>query len=151
MRCNILPAWTLLDQHLIAEKRELRMIPPLLEKRVKSGKNIRAGIPERYTLGAGHMLFWLDKMRYLSKRYDAIVDEMIRRDFRPDTSLRFDLSYAKMYGMDNDWTPQPEDYDIIVDRLKERIAARPNWYKYCGHPVSHKWVESIYVSPYLET
>lgn len=34
MRCNLIFPWFLTDQHLIAERRELRMIPPLLKKRL---------------------------------------------------------------------------------------------------------------------
>ncbi len=37
MRCNLIDPSLLTDQHLIAEKRELRMIPPLLEKKLSKG------------------------------------------------------------------------------------------------------------------
>ena len=144
MRVNILPAKLILDQHLIAEKRELRMIPPLLKKRVDSGKHTTADIPTRFTLGKGHMIFWLNKMLYLSKRYDALIEEMIRRDFKPDLSLKFDMDYAVRYKMDNDWEPNFGDYSIILSRLKEKILQKPDWYRYCGQPVSHKKIEIIY-------
>ena len=39
MRCNLVFPWFLTDQHLIAERRELRMIPALLKKRVDAGKH----------------------------------------------------------------------------------------------------------------
>src|SRR5574343_1326918 len=128
MRCNILPVIAILDQHLIAERRELRMIPPLLKKRVDSGKHTVLDIPKRFTLGKGHMLFWLDKMSYLSKRYGALVEEMTRRGFNADPSLTFDMECAKLSKMDNDWEPCPEDYDIIVTRLREKVMAKPGWY-----------------------
>lgn len=149
MRCNILPVRAILDQHLIAERRELRMIPPLLKKRIDSGKHSTLDIPSRFTLGKGHMLFWLDKMHYLSKRYDALVEEMGRRGFNADPSLTFDMDYAKLSKMDNDWEPRPEDYDIIVTRLREKVMAKPGWYRYCGKPVDEKWVSITYPIPYF--
>ena len=144
MRCNILPVKALLDQHLIAEKRELRMIPPLLEKRVKSGKDLCAGSPAQYTLGSGHMLFWLNKMNYLYNRFDSLAKEMQDRGFKVDPHLTFDMNYAKLYKMDGDWEPQLGDYSIIVARLKEKIAMRPGWYRYRGLPISQSWANSMY-------
>jgi|PlaIllAssembly_1097288.scaffolds.fasta_scaffold00001_28 deoxyribonuclease (pyrimidine dimer) len=148
MRCNLIFPWFLTDQHLIAEKRELRMIPPLLQKRIDSGKHTTLDIPRRFTLGKGHMLFWLDKMLYLSKRYDALTEEMGRRGFNADPSLTFDMKCAILSSMDNDWEPQPEDYDIIVTRLRDRVREKPGWYRYCGKPVDEKWIEITYPIPY---
>lgn len=149
MRCNLIPVWFLTDQHLIAEKRELRMIPPLLEKRIKSGKHTTFDIPKHFTLGSGHMKFFLNKMLYLSKRYDILTEEMLRRGFNADPSLTFDMDCAIMLNMDNDWEPKPEDYDIIVTRLRERVMEKLGWYRYCGKPVDEKWVEITYPIPYL--
>ena len=66
MRCNLVFPWFLTDQHLIAERRELRMIPALLEKRFAARKHTTLDIPSRFCLGAGHMKFWLMRC------YDAI-------------------------------------------------------------------------------
>lgn len=144
MRCNILPPFKILDQHLIAERRELRMIPPLLEKRVKSGKDIRSGIPFKYTLGSGHMLFWLDKMRYLSNRFDLLTEEMLNRGFKANLSLTFDMECAIMTGMDGDWVPSSGDFDVIITRLKEKIAKRPGWYRHYGKKIDANWVNETY-------
>jgi len=149
MRCNLIPSYFLTDQHLMAERRELRMIPPLLKKRVDSGKHTTADIPKRFTLGKGHMLFWLNKMLYLSKRYDALTEEMIRRDFKADPALTFDMKCAILCKMDNDWEPQPEDYDIIVARIRDRVREKPGWYRYCGRPVDEEWIRITYPIPYL--
>lgn len=148
MRCNLVCPWVLTDQHLMAERRELRMIPPLLKKRVDSGKHTTLDIPPRFTLGKGHMLFWLDKMLYLSKRYGILTVEMTRRGFKPDTSLTFDLECATLTGMANDWVPQSKDFDIIVTRLHERVMEKLGWYRYCGEPVDEEWVNSTYPIPY---
>ena len=149
MRCNLIHPWFLTDQHLISEKRELRMIPPLLKKRIDSGKHTLLDIPKRFTLGKGHMLFWLDKMLYLSIRYDTLVEEMKRRGFNADSSLTFDMGCAITSKMNNNWEPQSEDYDIIVTRLREMVMGKIGWYRYCGKLVNEKWVEITYPIPYL--
>ena len=144
MRCNLIFPWFLTDQHLMAERRELRMIPPLLKKRIDSGKHTMRELPPRFTLGKGHMLFWLDKMLYLAKRFDALTEEMVRRGFKPNSDLTLDTSYATLSGMLNDWEPQPEDYVIIVERIRERVMKKMGWYRYCGQPVDEEWVNMTY-------
>ena len=64
--------------------------------------------------------------------------------------LTFDMSYATLNEMANDWEPHPEDYDIIVARLRERVLKRLGWYRYCGKVVDEKWVNITYPLPYLE-
>lgn len=148
MRCNLVPSYFLTDQHLIAEKRELRMIPPILEKRAKTRSPITGDIPERFCLGKGHQIFWLDKFLYLEKRYNSLTEEMIRRGFKPNLELSLDTSLAKYYGLYNDWTPEPEDYDLIVARLIEKINQKFKWYRYCGKSITRQWVEVTYPLPY---
>jgi deoxyribonuclease (pyrimidine dimer) len=148
MRCNLILCQFLTDQHLNAERRELRMIPPLLAKRVKSGKHTTADIPRRYTLGSGHMLFWLDKFLYLEKRYIGLTDEMVRRGFNPNLEFFLDVSLAKQHNAYNDWVPELEDYDIIATRLRERIEQKFNWYKYCSQPITRDWFTVTYPIPY---
>lgn len=144
MRCNLIPVHFLTDQHLIAEKRELRMIPALLKKRIFSGKHTEKDIPKQFTLGPGHMKFFLNKMLYLFKRYDLIVDEMVQRGFNVDKSLMFEMSYAVLLKMDNDWKPEPQDYEIIIRRLREKLFEKPSWYRYWGAPIDKNWIEKNY-------
>lgn len=150
MRCNIINPLFLTDQHLIAERRELRMIPPLFEKRLKKlglTKTI-SNIPEEYCLGAGHMLFWMNKCGYLENRYDLLTREMVNRGFKPDFSLKFEMSY-EMRIASLDWEPSDRDIQIIYARLREKIAKKPNWYKYYGGPLRESLVENIYRQIYF--
>lgn len=149
MRCNLIFPWFLTDQHLIAERRELKMIPALLERRAKSRSPVLPEIPERYCLGSGHQRFWLDKFLYLEKRYASLTDEMTRRGFHPNTDLFLDVKLAKFYGLYRDWTPEDDDYDIIVARLVEKIKMKLGWYRYCSQPITSKWLEETYPLPYI--
>lgn len=148
MRCNLIPSFFLTDQHLIAERRELRMIPPLLEKRVKSGKQTTADIPKRFCLGGGHMLFWLDKFQYLEFRYMDLTREMLARGFKPNLEFSLDVSLAHAHGCYNGWTPEPEDYDLIVSRLRDKIEQKFDWYRFCGAPITREWFAATYPLPY---
>jgi len=148
MRVNLIDPIFLLDQHLIAEKRELRMIPALLEKRSKKSPVIDY-IPERFCLGTGHQKFWLDKFLYLEKRFNSLVDEMKRRGFHPDPEIKFAVDLAKHYGLYNDWEPEPEDYNMIEASIRERVMAKLGWYRYYGKPVDEKWLNIIYPTPIL--
>lgn len=58
---------TLHRLHLIAEYRELPMVAASLRRslRTKTTDEILKSIPEKFTLGRGHVLFFYDKMRYL--------------------------------------------------------------------------------------
>lgn len=149
MRCNLIHPWFLTDQHLMAERRELRMIPPLVRTRITNG-TLTQGIPDHFVLGSGHMLFWVPRMEYLHRRFNALTDEMIRRGFHPDLSIQFEVADAIEAGLYNDWEPNAEDYDVIVTRLRERIEKRFNWYKYCSTPITREWFEVTYPLPYLK-
>ena len=46
---------------LIAEHREIKRIPNC----IKSGKFLMKGIPNKFTLGSGHVKFFYDKISYL--------------------------------------------------------------------------------------
>jgi len=148
MRCNLVNPICLTNQHLIAEKRELKIIPALLRKRIMSGKHSIRDIPDKFCLGVGHQKFWLNKMLYLSKRYNAIIDEMLERNFNVDSSLKFDLTYACPFNMDNDWKPTIDDYNLIVSRLREKLLLKLGWYRYFGQSINREWIESMYPIPY---
>ena len=56
-RINIVPVEELMDQHLIAEYREITMVPAALNRTLKSKKGLdRNKISKTYTLNTGHVL-----------------------------------------------------------------------------------------------
>lgn len=145
MRCNIIDVSLLADQHLIAERNELRFIPPLLSKKYKKqGMKLVNDIPKDYCLGKGHMNFWLDKMLYLENRYNDITNEMLSRNFKPSQYITFDTTLAKSIGLYLDWIPKEEDYYIIAKRIKEKLLLKVSWYRYKSIPITQEWIDSIY-------
>lgn len=76
---SAIPVKNLTDEHLLAEHREIKRLPCCLGKSIKSG-SIRK-IPSKFTLGNGHVLYFLDKQEFLYNRYLEIHNELIKRGF----------------------------------------------------------------------
>lgn len=129
-RINIIPVEELMDQHLIAEYREITMVPAALNRTLKSkvGLDFKK-ISKHYTLNAGHVYFFYDKGLYLYKRYHKLINEMKRRGFVPNINRTFPVDIFKNNGLYNDWEPKISDYIIIRKRIKERISLKPEWYR----------------------
>lgn len=131
-RINIVPPSELTDQHLVAEYREIFMVPAALKRSLKSKNGFdKRRIPARYTLNSGHVMFFYDKMQYLKNRYASLVEEMKLRGMNPDPDRIFpDHDIPKEFF--NDWAPIDGDFDIIRERISLRISERPGWYKMNG-------------------
>ena len=128
-RINIIPVSELTDQHLIAEYREITMIPAALTRTLNSKSGfIKKKIPDRFTLNTGHVYFFYDKGLYLYNRYDNIVEEMILRGFNPDLKRIFPKDIFP-FELFNDWIPTIKEQEIVRSRIKEKIAMKPTWYR----------------------
>jgi deoxyribonuclease (pyrimidine dimer) len=128
-RINLVDPQELYDQHLIAERREIRLLCANFERSKRSKNGIQTTrIPKKFTLNSGHCLFFYNKGQYLHKRFEALTQEMINRGFQPDTSLHFpqDIWPSHLY---NDWAPTEEDKAIVRERINLRLSQRPGWYR----------------------
>jgi deoxyribonuclease (pyrimidine dimer) len=127
-RINIIEPSELTDQHLIAEYREIFMVGSSLQRSLKSKNWNPKDIPIKFTLNTGHVKFFYDKGKYLSKRYDELRTEMKARGMTPDITRVFKREQWPD-ELWNDWTPSLEDYKLIRQRIEERINMKPNWYR----------------------
>ena len=128
-RINIIPVSELTDQHLIAEYREITMVPAALNRTLNSKIGFqKEKVKKKFTLNSGHVYFFYDKGKYLNNRYKEIIDEMKKRGFSPDPNRKFpkEVFPKDLY---NDWKPNKEDQKIIKKRLKEKIDLKPDWYR----------------------
>jgi len=128
-RINIISVSELTDQHLIAEYREINMVPAALSRTLKSKTGFRKEkISKHFTLNTGHVYFFYDKGLYLNKRYNEIIEEMSYRGFSPNSARRFpkEIFPPELY---NDWLPSIEEQELVRDRIKEKIEMKPNWYR----------------------
>ena len=90
-------------------------------------------VPVNYKLSTGHVYFFYNKGKYLHKRYDELIREMMNRGFSPSEDRTFPVSIFSDNNLYNDWTPTMEDYKIIRQRIAERIAMKPEWYRKTRH------------------
>lgn len=126
----------LTDQHLLAEYREIPMVPAALRRslKTKSVGDVLAGIPKEFTLNKGHVKFFYDKMAFLESRYESVVKELISRGYSIDLNRTYggsDLPY--IFRRNCSFTKN--DRKVLTDRIIERVAAKPSWYKQNGKSI----------------
>ena len=129
-RINIIDTTELTDQHLIAEYREIFMVAGSLRRTLVSKNGYQESkVPKHYTLNSGHVYFFYNKGKYLHNRYNQLIDEMKRRGFKPNSDRVFPKEVFIDNNLYNDWLPRVEDYNVIKQRIEEKIALKPDWYR----------------------
>ena len=116
-RINVgIPPAELVNQHLLAEHREIKRIPNCVAK----GKYNMDGMPERFKLGTGHVKFFYNKLLYLKKRYVRLYEECINRGFNVQNYIEAwnDIPAELM----NDYNVRANDIRIIRERISERLT-----------------------------
>ena len=115
--------------HLVAELREITMVPGSLRRSLKTREidSILKGIPKQFTLNKGHVSFFYDKLGFLIKRFNRLADEMERRGYNPDRKrvVAFDDFPDVFYG---NWDSTDRDDGIVTERINYRIAQKPHLY-----------------------
>ena len=115
-RVNVgIPPADLVNQHLIAEHREIKRIPNCIAK----GKYNMEGIPDKFKLGTGHVKFFYNKLLYLKFRYASLYVECIRRGFNVQNYIGAwnDVPEELM----NDYKPTCIDRLIVQEKKKEKL------------------------------
>lgn len=102
------------NKHLLAEHREIKRIPNM----VKSGKAKLDNIPDKFTLGKGHVKFFYNKLQFLLNRYHLIYHECIFRGF--SVTAYHDAWQDIPKELFGDYKPSKQDRQIILERIKER-------------------------------
>jgi len=118
----------LVDQHLVAEYREIGRISILFEQKFIKGEKFE-DIPKEFCLGKGHMSFFLDKGKFIHDRFESIKEEMKRRGF--NTTLEFRNTWEKHNRLDmyKDFVPSVKVRDILLERIKQKMPKNPRYYR----------------------
>lgn len=137
-RINLVDPSELMDQHLFAEFREIKMVPMSLRRSLTARglAGVLAMVPSEFTLNKGHVSFFYDKGAYLAMRYGWLRDELDKRGIQYDRGSRFDPLgvYDANPSLFNGYTPTPAALAIIRERIAQKIAMKPHWYRYRGVP-----------------
>jgi hypothetical protein len=116
---------------------------------IKKNRNFK-DIPNKYTLGKGHIRFFSNKAIFLSRRLSELVEEQKRRGFKHNSI--FDLNELPQESL-NDWNPTEEAIKINLNRIFEKISKRPSQWKYESQSIKlndyYKIVSQKYEGKYI--
>lgn len=129
-RINVVDPTELHNLHLLAEYRELPRVFALAAKASKT-EAWRRRQPEVYTLGSGHVLFFYDKLRWLSRRHKQLVREMKVRGYKPKFTGSLFVAWrdkipASYWG---DYTPTKAAVALNRERINLRLQGMQSWIK----------------------
>lgn len=129
-RINVIDPCELTDEHVRAEYREIHRIFGAVERYIAKGTRPKL-YPPAYTMGPGHVSFFCYRTGYVSERQRRIIAECLERGF----DIQHREARPPIAGWNRPYTPDDRDREINLVRLREKLALRPNWYKYGGEIV----------------
>lgn len=109
------------------------MIPKALARslRTQSVEKILKKIPKKFTLNTGHVLFFYNKGSYLRRRYNELTEDLKKRGYNIDENAKFDPDgIMDSEPWNGEYKPTDEAFDIIRRRIDEKIAMKPEWYRF---------------------
>lgn len=125
----------LTDEHLLAEHREIKRLPYCLEKAIQSGSINH--IPEKFALGKGHVLFFLNKLNFILYRYKDIHFECVMRNLKVQNYEHNWDNISEQYMVGH--KPTKEEYDLLIDRITKRISeSTKDYFHYYGKRITKK-------------
>lgn len=117
-RINVIPVTELCDQHLLAEHRELTRIPNgIISSKLQASYS---DAPTEYTLGTGHIKFFVDKMYWLHCRHLLLAIECRHRGFK--VVDRFPHRIHLPTSTFDDYTPTPAAIALNRDRINQSLV-----------------------------
>lgn len=140
-RINVnIPVKKLTDEHLLAEHREIANLPYFLSVSLRSNKPLE--IPEKFTLGTGHVKFFMNKMRFALDRYKALHRECLDRGFNVQyKGYKWDSVPDEYMGR---YFPKTRDAELIRERIRERLESSPKQcFHYRGERISKEQVMEL--------
>lgn len=123
-RINIVEPEQLTKQHLLAEYRELPRVFTHVLKAIESSKTLNDfNIPDKYTIGKGHVTFFYNKCRYLFERWIKIISILKNSNYDLsedyiDKSTRNFIEIPEQYK--GEYSPTPEEIYLNMYRLANR-------------------------------
>lgn len=134
----------LIDSHLLAELRELPRIFTAVSKRIEKNQPFD-DIPEKFTLGTGHVKFFYDKLKFLFYRHIRLREEYLRRfskawEFKPDLEWIDVWRDSCLYFQ---YKSSVEEHQLLVNRITTRITESKQIPRYYGKPITKEQAVSM--------
>lgn len=130
---SAIPVKNLTDEHLLAEHREIKRLVSYFNKSKLSGSLNK--IPDSFRLGGGHVLFFLNKMGFIYKRYLSLYNECLNRGFNvTDYSSNFSEVDGDYF---NDYVSTVRERKLLECRIYSKIkSGKLNYYHYYSSRVT---------------
>jgi hypothetical protein len=126
-----IPVEYLSDQHLLAEHREIKRIPNTKFNSIPT---------KEFTLGKGHVLFFIDKNNYTLNRYIEIYQECLKRNF--NVTNYSDCWNKKEETKDKAYIPTSKDMKLVIDRIISNVILSKQTPRYYGIKIT----KEIYIN-----
>lgn len=118
--------------HLQGELKEITRVFGLARKAQFDIIKGKRKLPQEYTMGTGHVLFFYNKLKFIADRYESLVFEMQgsfgsyephsqRRGYKPNPISRKDLLDKIDTRLYNDYVPTQEAIAINRERINLRL------------------------------
>lgn len=140
----------LTDEHLLAEHREIKRLPSVFSKRKDSKIGLK-NLPKKFTLGTGHVLYFIDKALFTAGRYLDIRDECIKRGFNVENYF----DNWKVYKTEdndfilNDHISTIDEYNLLIDRISERLLyTKKEYWHYYGNRITKEDAIKLLKTPW---
>lgn len=118
-RINLVDPSELHRSHLVSEYREIVRVFALARK--NQWQMHKKKIPSEYTLGTGHVTFFMPKLKFISERYDALCDEMLKRGYTCNRVPKEELHQGIDKSMFWDYKPTKEALELNRQRITDRM------------------------------
>ena len=139
MRINVgIPVQNLSDEHLRAEELEISMMPGFYN-RVWKGKT---NIPQRFTLGPGHISFFMNKKSWTLNRYKDLHQECIRRGINVNDKT---YKWNSWEGEDVEYHEEGFEKNLIIERIQNNLNKSNGYFHY-----NHKKITKGQVIDFLK-
>src|SRR5574343_1218965 len=122
-RINVVPVEELTTKHLVAEYRENPRVFALAHKAYTNKTKWYNKQPPDYVLGPSHVLFFYNRLKYISTRQKQLVDEMIKRGYNPQFTECLEQQWRDKFPANywNEYMPTEHALQINRERIKQRL------------------------------
>jgi deoxyribonuclease (pyrimidine dimer) len=128
-RINVIDPTELYSLHVLAEYRELPRVFTLAAQAHEKGLAWQKRQPDVYTLGPGHVLFFYDKLKWLSDRHALLVRDLIGRGYKPAFTESLYAKWRKQIPQSywGNYKPTEDAIEENWERIRERMNGKRWW------------------------
>lgn len=135
INANIKPK-DLIDQHLLAEYREIVRIPNHVKKNTEAVLKRIKDLPPTFTLNTGHVIFFYNKIEFLHKRFLALKEELTIREIKNEMHDEMFLNIPSILYTSIDDNDLIDGNKLIVERILLRISTMKKTPTIKGIPIN---------------